>query len=185
MLIEILQAPSAMVLNASCYTFRSQDHAEAGLFGFLYTIVQPSVHHRLQYHGHCRVHCRLCRLRVPVRILLSPLQVELSFRKTAFFLPAPSGPFCIWSETRSSSYRCVSKFNHTMAESNVIDQVHAVAVFAKAILSFRMQRTGSSSNSFLRATPSKLRGCLLWRSWMETIAYCSGTLRPARRRTTR
>ena len=123
MLIEILQAPSTMVLNASCNMFRSQDHAVAGLFGLLHTVVQPSVHHRLQYHGHCRVHCRLCRLRVPVRILLSPLQVELAFRKTAFFLPAPSVPFWIWSEARSSSYRCVSKFNRTMAESNVMDQV--------------------------------------------------------------
>ena len=40
MLIETLQVPSAMVLNASCNTFRSQDHAEAGLFGLLYTVVQ-------------------------------------------------------------------------------------------------------------------------------------------------
>ena len=188
--------PSTMVLNASCNTFRLQDRAVAGLFGLLHTVVQPSVHHRLQYHGPCRVHCRLCRLRVPVRILLSKLQVELAFRKTAFFLPAPSGPFWIWSEARSSSYRCVSKFKSHhggvqcdgsglavfgrkslfLAENQLpgvcacreefglappfkglnitgsfpipvlwasvnffSTQVHAVAVFAKTILSFRMQ----------------------------------------------
>jgi len=33
-----------MVLNASCNTFRSQDHAEAGLFGLLCTVVQAKVY---------------------------------------------------------------------------------------------------------------------------------------------
>ena len=123
MLIEILQAPSAMVLNASCNTFRSQDHAVAGFFWVVAHCCPAKCTSSIAVPR--TLSCTLSA--VPTTSSRENLVVSTSggtcFQEAAFFLPAPSGPFWIWNEARSSSYRCVSKFNHTMAESNVMDQV--------------------------------------------------------------